>query len=489
MENRLAEALVRESEVKSTENGDRAFLTTHKACLDLFAVGGSLRSRSEEDILELWKRAEKEDPVTAYTLLFFIRSVRNGYGERRTFRIIWNSLKPELKTRLAYLVPEVGRWDDLEEFILSNSDFAKRVRDNLEYEYGTLDDGQSPSLLAKWLPCGRGNKTARERTRKMAKCLGYREQEYRKIITALRSKLNLVESKMAGNEWTSIDYSKLPSLAGYKHSDAFKRHDPEGYSSYLDKVREGRAKINTSVLSPVDLIRKLRINDPSAEVMWKNLPDYTNGHTGIAVVDVSGSMANCISDKSGLTALDCSVAMGLYFAERNKGPFKDMFITFSDNPKVQLLEGDTEYDRLRVLYTAEWGRSTDLRKALLLILDVAVKNHCSQEELPETLFVFTDMEFDEGTRGSSTFEDVKASYEEAGYKMPSIVFWNLFARNNTFPVQMNEQGVNLVSGYSTLIFNTIMSRKTPYEMMMDTVKSFPYYEEIKKVFLSVSLNG
>ena len=79
MENRLAGAMAQEATVKMTENGDKAYSTTRSACLDLFALGGSLRSRSDDDILHLWEKAEAEDPVTAYKLLFLIRSIKEGY--------------------------------------------------------------------------------------------------------------------------------------------------------------------------------------------------------------------------------------------------------------------------------------------------------------------------------------------------------------------------------------------------------------------------
>ena len=481
--NRLAGAMAQKATEKLTENGDKSFSTSKSACLDLFALGGSLRTRSESDILALWRLAEEEDPITAYKILFFIRSIKHGYGERRTFRIIWNSLNRDIQTALGHLVPEAGRFDDLEDSIMLNSQIAMWVRENLDYEYGTIDDGQSPSLLAKWLPCGRGNKSAKERTRRMAKRLGYSEQEYRKKVTALRKKLNLVESKMANSEWSEIDYSKLPSLAGHKYTKAFYRHDEARYKEFLDRARKGEVKMNASVITPTEVIvGGHKGNWDRAETEWANLPDFLGEeNSGIAIVDTSGSMT-WHSIGGGAYPIDASVAMGIYFAERNKGPFKGLFMTFETKPsfvdisKCRSLR--TKYDTAR---RASWGGSTNLRRAFEELLNLAKKTGCSQEDMPKTLYIFSDMEFDTCIEGfdETTYETMKRMFEEEGYKLPKVVFWNLNARNNTLPVQKDEIGTVLVSGYSPRTFMSVVKGITPEDTMREALEKFPYSKTIE----------
>lgn len=487
MENKLVEAMAQVATEKLTENGDKSYSTTKSACLDLFALGGSLRSRSEDDILHLWREAEAEDPVTAYKILFFIRSIREGYGERRAFRIIWSSL-PE-KTQLAFLslVPETGRFDDLEESVLRSKEIAKIIRCILEIEYQGLKEGKSPSLLAKWLPCGKGNKTRRERTKRMAKALGYSEKEYRKRVVALRKSLNLVESKMVENRWSEIDYSKLPSLAGHKYSKAFRRHDENRYSAYLSDVLSGKAKMNAGVLTPADVLYKLTKGETEAsEAEWKSLPDFTSGRSCLAMVDTSGSMYASISGKSGLTAIIASSAMGIYFAERNKGPFKGLFMTFSSNPSfVDISNEKTLADMLYKVEKADWGGSTNLYKAFRAILRLAVESKCSQADMPETLYILSDMEFDSCCKDSdkSTYEKAKEEFEKAGYTLPNVVFWNLNARNDTLPVQRNEIGVGLVSGYSPRIFKYAMEKDfDPEKLMKEILESFSISAGVESLY-------
>lgn len=481
--NKLAGAMAQVATEKLTENGDKSYSTTKSACLDLFALGGSLRNRSESDILSLWREAEEEDPVTAYKILFLIRSVRNGYGERRTFRVIWNSLNRDIQTALEYLVPEVGRFDDLEDSIMLNSQIAMKIRENLEYEYGTLDDGQSPSLLAKWLPCGRGNKSAKERTRRMAKTLGYSEQEYRKKVTAIRRQLNLVESKMANNEWSSIDYSKLPNLAGHKYSRAFYRHDAERFAEFLEKARKGGVKINASVITPTEVLAGGINKDWNvAETEWVNLPDFLGEeNSGIAMVDTSGSMT-WETIGAGATPLMAAAAMGIYFAEHNKGPFKDLFMTFDSKPSfLRISNCKSLRTRYEHITRASWGGSTNLNSTFMGLLRLAKSNNCSSEDMPKSIYIFSDMEFDKCVKESSisTYENAKKKFEEEGYELPRVVFWNLNARNNTLPVQKDEAGTVLVSGYSPRIFKMVINGVNPEEVMKEALEGFPYSREIE----------
>ena len=481
--NRLAGAMAQKATEKLTENGDKTYSTSKSACLDLFALGGSLRTRSESDILALWRLAEEEDPVTAYKILFLIRSVRNGYGERRTFRVVWNSLYHDVQSALVHLVPEVGRFDDLEDSIMLNSQIAMWVRENLDYEYGTLDDGQSPSLLAKWLPCGRGNESAKERTRRMAKRLGYSEQEYRKKVTAIRKKLDLVESKMVNKEWSKIDYSKLPSLAGHKYTKAFARHDNERYSEFLDKVRKGEVKINAEVITPTEVLAGgCRGDWKRAEAEWVCLPDFLgDNNSGIAIVDTSGSMT-WGNIGGGASPLDAAVAMGIYFAEHNKGPFKDLFMTFESSPSfVDLSKHKSLRTKDEAARKASWGGSTNLRRAFESLLDLAKRTKCSPEDMPKSIYIFSDMEFNAGVEDfdETTYESVKRIFKEEGYDLPRIVFWNLNTRNNTLPVQKDEIGTVLVSGYSARTFKTIVKGTTPEEAMMEALEAFPYSREIE----------
>jgi len=201
--------------------------------------------------------------------------------------------------------------------------------------------------------------------------------------------------------------------------------------------------------------------------LWNQLPDYTQGKNALVVADVSGSMIG--------NPISVSVSLALYFAERNKGQFKDHFITFSARPTLQRIVGANLRDKMNTLENSHWDSNTDLQAVFNLILSTGLAHNTSPDEMPETIYIISDMEFDSACGTRTNFEVIKDKYESAGYKIPNIVFWNVNARSGkNLPTQKNEQGVALVSGLSPVIFKMAVENKTPEQIMLDTINSERY---------------
>ena len=172
-----------------------------------------------------------------------------------------------------------------------------------------------------------------------------------------------------------------------------------------------------------------------------------------------------------------ALSLGLYFAEHNKGHFKNHFIEFSSRPQLIEIKGETFVDRLRYITTFNEVADTNLEAVFDLILKTAVKNHVSQEELPAKLIIISDMEFNACVKNASetNFKNAKKKYNEAGYKLPEIIFWNVASRNRQQPVTMNEQGVALVSGATPRLFSMVAEGNlSPYSFMMEVINSERY---------------
>lgn len=458
----LVEALENESTKKLTENGAQSFNSSKSKVLDLFALGGSMRKRSVEDVTSLIIDALLENDALALLVLFYLRDVRGGQGERRIFRLgIQHFLLPK---EVLKLIPEYGRWDDL--LCLLDTPNKDRI---LEIIKETLlsDD---PGLLPKWLPSiNTSSKDAVKQAKMIARYMGWTDKKYRKILSAMRAKLNLLERKMSFNEWSTLELGKVPSQAFLKHMGAFERHIPAKYAQFIIDVEEGKEKVNTKTLYPYQIIEKRY--EQGADALWNNLPDYTgNNSKAIVVADVSGSMSWTSNPKP----LDVSISLALYFAERNKGPFKDVFITFSENPKFHRIQGDNLREKHYSAYNADWGGSTNINGVFALILNTALEYHVAQEDMPETVYIISDMEFDHCGK-MTNFESIKQMYDKAEYKIPTLVFWNVNARNNTIPVQENEQGVVLVSGCSASTFSQVIAGGIdPYTYMLQVISSKRY---------------
>ena len=221
---------------------------------------------------------------------------------------------------------------------------------------------------------------------------------------------------------------------------------------------------------------KIKLSADEKKVLnatWESLPDFGGEENAIAVVDTSGSMY-CSSSPSPASV---ALSLGLYFAERNKGIFHNHFIEFSHDAKLIEIKGETFADRLRYLASFNEIADTNIEAVFDLILNAAINNNIPQEELPATLYLISDMEFNSCVRdaGVTNFENAKRKYETFGYKLPNVVFWNVQSRNRQQPVTMNEQGVALVSGCTPKLFSMVASGNIdPYSFMMEVVDSERY---------------
>ena len=284
----------------------------------------------------------------------------------------------------------------------------------------------------------------------------------------------------------SFDYAKQPSKAMFKYRKAFLRNDGERYNAFLEAVSSGEKQLHADNLAPYEIVRSAldanrwgfnaRLTDGEKAALnasWASLPDFCDNRNALAVVDTSGSMY-CYDN-----ALPAAVALslGLYFGERNTGIFHNHFIEFSSRPQLIEIKGKTFAERLEYLCTFNEVADTNVEAVFDLILDAAVRNNVPQEELPETLYLISDMEFNTCVRNASVsnFASAKRRFAEHGYRLPQIVFWNVASRNSNQPVTKNEQGVALVSGCTPRLFSMVASGDlSPYSVMMDIIESERY---------------
>ena len=479
--------LKQESNKTFTENGAVTYKSTLSACLDLFATAGALRRESDEEITLRFIRAFAEDKDIAMKLLFFARDIRGGLGERKVFRVILKWLAENetdtLRKNLCY-ISEYGRFDDL--LVLFNTPLEKNmleiIREQIDKDLLAKESGEEVSLLGKWLPSvNASNSDTIKMAKKIASFLKMDEKTYRKTLTKLRAHIRIIENNLREKDYT-FDYEKQPSKAMFKYRKAFIRNDEVRYFEFINKVEKGETTLNTGTLAPYEIIApffKGKVDEKeraSINASWNALEDFAGDEDSIAVIDGSGSMYCNASPIPATVAL----SLGFYFAERNKGAFKNHFITFSENPQLVEIKGGDLLDKIRYCASYNEVANTNIGKVFDLILDAAKNNNVSDKELPKTLYIISDMEFDCCARGSSltNFEYAKKKYEEAGYTLPEVVFWNVASRNTQQPVTKNEAGVLLVSGCTPRLFSMIsegnVSDNTPYQFMLEVLSGERY---------------
>jgi len=458
-----------------TLNGMPTNSSSLNHCVNLFFQIGALRGQDKVRLINAFTKAFGENPLTAMKLLFWARDVRGGAGERQIFRDIVEYLAKNRKDSLSknlHLISEFGRWDDL--LVLVGTPLEKEALDLIAK--GLADKN---GLVAKWMP--RPNVSNRQKkiwAAAVRQHMGLSPKEYRKLLV---ENSNTVEQLMCANEWSAIQYSKLPSKAMSDLMKAFTKHDKERFAAYLESVNKGEAKINAGAVYPYDIIKNLRFGDKSgANTQWNALPNYLEGNKErfLPVVDVSGSMSCPAGNNPNVTCMDVAISLGLYISERNVGPFKDAFVTFSNNPKLQILNGNLQ-ERFSQLSRAEWGMSTNVEAVFNLILQKAKSSNVPAEEMPTMILIMSDMEFNSGTSGNfglSAQQMFEKMYAEAGYNMPKIVYWNIQAKSDNFPVHFDKNGVALVSGFSPSLLTNLLSGKdlTPMSMMLEVINSERY---------------
>lgn len=484
--NTFVNAVKEETKVTFTENGMEARNTTDSACLDLFAVIGALRTGNSNPKRNerLFSESFNEDALLAMKTLFYSRDVRQGLGERDTFRELLKYAAihhPEAVRPNIGLIGFYGRYDDLYCLIGTpvEEDMWKAMKAQFEEDKKNLDADKEISLLAKWIKTpDASSKETRRLGILTAKKLGYKVYDFKRILRAMRKKIGIVESQMSANDWESIEYPNLPSRAAFVYRNAFKRHDEERYNNYIQAAVRGEEKINAGTLYPYDIVEKVLYNgekNDTLEAQWKNLPDYVeSGKNVLVMADVSGSMSG--------RPMASAIGLGIYFAERNTGDFHNLFMTFSECPEFVNLKGETLYQKIYNMSRAKWDMNTNIEAAFMKILSTAVKNNVPAEDMPEAIIAVTDMEFDVMERYATKkkkwtfYKDMKKRYKDAGYKIPHVVFWNVRAAHDTFHADKDRAGVTLVSGHALSSFKAVLKciNMTPYEMMLEVLNSKRY---------------
>lgn len=484
-----------------TENGAVGYKTTQHALLDMNFKVSSYRNRSDVEICNDFLDAFREDKMLAMRWLFYCRDARQGLGERRFFRVVMKELAGSYTTMVKKLIPlfaEYGRYDDLMCLIGTavEDDVIKYIKDTLSADMASMQKGGNVSLLAKWLPSiNASSATSKALAKKIVAKLGITEKQYRKMLSKLRTYLNIVEKDMSINNWEAINYEAVPSKANLIYNSAFLRHDESRRRQFLGAVERGEAKINSSVTFPHEIVHKYLRNtsyysfsrlavDAGLEALWKALPDLVDGDSSTLVVaDGSGSMTTCVDRNSSVSALEVANALAIYFAERCSGQFKNKYITFSQTPQLVNLNGDTLRDNIMIARQHNEVANTNIEATFDLILRTAIRSKMPQSELPKNILIISDMEFDCATRSrysgnpadKKLFNIIRKRFEENGYTMPRLVFWNVCGRTNTIPVIQNDAGVALVSGFSTNIVKMIMGDETdPYKLLVNTLMTKRY---------------
>ena len=479
--NTFLNELKNETNIGRTENGAIKRKSTLNAVLDMFALGGAFRYRSDDECIDLFGKAFDEDPELALKCLFYLRDCRFGQGERRFFRICFQWLAnfyPDAAKRNLPYIAEYGRFDDVFYSCINTpleNDAYNLIKKQLVEDVQTT----TPSLLGKWLPSENcSSAETKAIANKIRSYLGMTHKQYRKTLSILRSRINVLEKLMSEGKWDEIQFDSIPSKAGINYRNAFatREETKDRYKAFLNSKD---VKVNASVLTPVDVVHKAMncrnnmIERKALDQYWKDLPDYYGDtvENGLAIVDVSGSMWGL--------PMEAAIGLGAYIAERGHGPFVNHFITFSQHPQLVKFYGADIVEKVNNCQSADWGYNTNIEAVFDILLRTAKSENTKPEDMPTRLYILSDMEFDygldlrrNGENIDTLLESIAKIWRAEGYELPQVVFWNLNARSNNIPAIGGR--FSYVSGFSPVMIPQILGHVSAEEIMKEKLLSDRY---------------
>ena len=490
----MVNAIKRTLNTTTTENGAIAYSSTLNAVLDLFALGGAYRNRPEADVISLFAKAFEENEELAMKCLFWLRDARGGAGERRFFRICMRWLADnhyDAAYRNMSYISTYGRYDDLYTFV--DTPMQEAAMSYLALTLKADNKLDYPTLAGKWAKsCNTSSAESRRLGEITRKYLLLSPRNYRKLLSKLRKRLNVLERLLSSKSFDEIDFGKIPSKAGLMYSHCFANREElkERYAEFLSSGK----KVNASVLYPYECAKKAqevaRLPKTAAEriavnTYWENLPDYigeANASDFMCVCDTSASMT--WSQRNNIYPIDIASSLAIYFAERAKGPFHNHYISFSSRPQLIEVNGTDFVDKVMRIKRADLCDNTNLAAVFELLLNIALSGGVAKEDFIKKLVIISDMEIDAATgiyRGVdnkeqflvSTMEAIRKFWEsKTDYPFPQLYYWNVNARNDR--ILSLGPDVSYVSGASPAILKQILSGKTNWELCLETITSDRY---------------
>ncbi len=495
-------------EYSYTTNGEIAYKSSGDLRVDLFFNCNrktTIETEGDSHDYELFKRCYGQYPKEALQILSFTRDcvTGKGKGERQVvFNILVHMFFDDYQTfqkNVWNIASKYGRYRDIVVIVTMINELyqsesykygIRKISDDLDFLFTKVADRLKTdqisaesneeisftSLCAKWMPsqtCKRYNYFYKSLRNKLFPYLKYQDRDYRKLMTGLKTHLNVVEKRMSANQWQTINFSTVPSGAMRiygREKCCFAKHDKERFGMYLEDVKNGVKKINTNGLQPHQLVKEASDNNDVIELQWKTLCEKLKSNpngleNAYAVVDVSGSMTSSIKGTS-TTPLDVAVSLGLIINEITGNDV----ITFSSEPEWHNIEGNTLYEKCNNLKRANWGMNTNIQKVFEMLLETGNKN-------PMTLFIFSDMQFDTAIKEKDTdtlYENYSRIFREKEMIMPKVVYWNLNDASNTVPVRFDTTGTALISGFSSDLLNVFLNGDdlTPISIVLKSISSY-----------------
>lgn len=478
--------------------------TTKNRVFDFFSVAGGIRGSSSDlnlitfKVLDYFIKAYSENKLQTLQTLFYLRDIHNGMGERLIFRICLENLifnDSKVAKNIIPFICKYGRYDDLLIYLDSplEKDVVQYIRKQLEEDLAKKEN-ENISLLAKWLPSinASDNKT-RNDAKILSNALNLKYVEYRKLLSKLRKKLDLIENRLRAGDYT-FDYSHVPSRAFFKYREAFFKKDLERFTKFIENSKTSKA-LNSSNLYPYEIVKNysnLLMNRSTIyrnseefknkssyfEQLWNSIPKRKTKKNILICRDGSGSM---LSNRG----LPYSVAtsLAILFSEMNSGIFKDKFMTFSTKPEiVDFSNCKSLQEKIDMCEEHFDPGTTNIEGVYNAIFEyISKSNGNRKDKVIDTVVIISDMEFDLANENKNTYSTFKELFSKNKLKLPDVVFWNVCGKRRMFSFTIDDTNCFQISGFSQHTFDDLVNcnLKDPIKTFKTIIK--PYLDDCKSI--------
>ena len=490
--------------------------------LDMFAYSSRDPKQDYEKNKNRFKNALIENDKIALANLLYTLDIRNGKGERALFKSYFSALiemNKDCAIQILPYIPELGRWDYVFEGIGTEieENVYELIRAYLMMDIKNYNENKPVSLLAKWLPSIKTHNKKNYFAVKLAKKLNLTEKEYRKILSKLRDRLNIVEKHITNKEYEKIEYISVPSKAMVKYKNLFFTKDEVRFKEFIEELKDSKkAKYDNLFMNDfakmyLDNLMKIGINyfyertikeacrllfnnfflkdlEENSQIlsqnfkneknlintMWKKQSKIEFDKNVLVIADTSGSMEG--------TPFETAISLAIYISQNNKSEeWRNKFIIFSSDCIEYSYDKDAEFtdiiDEIPLIVD-----NTDIDKVFTKILNDSLEKNLPQ--LDEVIII-SDMEFDmvQDKKDMSNFKHWKSEFAKYNYELPKIIFWNVARNVESFPVTKLDYGTCLVSGYSKNILKSIIDIENfdPIDIMLKTLEEKNYFKMVKEI--------
>lgn len=300
----------------------------------------------------------------------------------------------------------------------------------------------------------------------------------KELVSPLRLRTRVTERLISTKKLNLINYEHVSGASMRKNQSAFERLDPDGFGKYLQDVADGKAKVKSGSVSPVELYMKVRdlcrrgVSDATEfallngqwatmiEKLKKKIPvDQLNI---VAAIDTSGSMS-CQTSEPDQQCLDVAKAMGLICLGIAEGSYAGHTMVYTTHCKTIKIDGTTLKEQYESLERQTFSGGTNYT----CILEEVQKNATSGSfGFPNRVIILSDMEFERGHHCSletavNVFESSRKQVAlSKGISLdevvnPEIVFWNIAATSK--PARKTDIGCSMISGHSPQVFVDVLA--------------------------------